>query len=94
MKIQDIKISYLRQFTASKKSYLSHSPFARLNGKQIGQREGIHLTTKKSVNAKQIIKTHSKDFGGTLSDDECIKLCGISRNTYYKYKRDLKQGEF
>lgn len=64
---------------------------ARLNGKQIGQREGIHLTTRKSIGAKQIIKTHSRDFGGTLSDDECIKLAQISRNTFYKYKRELKQ---
>ena len=33
---------------------------------------------------------HSKDFNGTLSDGDCIKLIGISRNTYYKYKRELK----
>ncbi len=63
---------------------------ARLNGKQIGQREGAKLTTKKSISAKEIIQKHSKDFGGTLSDDECIKLTGASRNSYYKYKRELR----
>lgn len=64
---------------------------ARLNGKQIGQPKGTKLTTKKSLAAKEVIKKHSKDFNGTLSDDECMKLAGISRNSYYKYKRELKQ---
>ena len=64
---------------------------ARLNGKQIGQPKGAKLTTKKSVAAKEVILKHSKDFNGSLSDDDCIKLAGISRNSYYKYKAELKQ---
>lgn len=64
---------------------------ARLNGKQIGQPKGAKLTTKKSLAAKEVILKHSKDFNGTLSDDDCIKLAGISRNSYYKYKRELKE---
>lgn len=64
---------------------------ARINGKQIGQRPGAKLTTKKSVAAKQIILKHSKDFNGTLSDPEVMKLTDLSRNTYYKYKRELKE---
>ena len=63
---------------------------ARLNGKQIGGRTGVKLTTKKSIEAKDIIRTHSKDFGGTLSDSECIRLAGISRNSYYKYKAEMQ----
>lgn len=63
---------------------------ARLNGKQIGQKKGVKLTTKKSIKAKEIIMKHSKDFGGTLSDEECMKLAGLARNTFYKYKRELK----
>lgn len=63
---------------------------ARLNGKQIGIPKGTKLTTKKSVSAKEIIRTHSKDFGGTLTDTECIKLTGISRNSFYKYKSELR----
>ena len=39
---------------------------ARLNGKQIGQRQGAKLTTKKSAAAKEIISRDSKDCGGTL----------------------------
>ena len=62
---------------------------ARLNGKQIGQKPGSVLNVKKKEPAKEIIRKHSKSFGGSLSDSECIKLAGISRNTYYKYKREL-----
>jgi len=63
---------------------------ARLNGKQIGQPKGAKLTTKKSVEAKAIIEKHSKSFNGTLSDEECMKLAAISRNSFYKYKAELK----
>ena len=66
---------------------------AKLNGKQIGQPKGAKLTTKKSIAAKQIIKQHAKEFGGSLSDPEVTKLAGISRNSYYKYKRELTEGE-
>lgn len=65
---------------------------ARLAGKQIGQKPGAKLVTKKSLEKKAIIKAHCKDFGGSLSDAECMALTGLSRNTFYKYKRQLKQG--
>lgn len=63
---------------------------ARLNGKQIGQRKGAKLNVKKANEAKEVILKHSKDFGGSLDDPEVIKLAGVSRNSYYKYKRELK----
>lgn len=63
---------------------------AKLNGKQIGQKPGAKLVIKKEAPAKEIIKKHSKSFNGSLSDTECIKLAGISRNTYYKYKKEIK----
>lgn len=62
---------------------------ARSNGKQIGQRNGAKLSVKKAIKAKECILQHSKTFGGTLSDTECIKLCGVARNSYYKYKKEL-----
>ena len=65
---------------------------ARLNGKQIGQKAGTKLITKKSISSKETILKHSKDFGGSLSDIEVMQLTGLSRNTYYKYKHELKQG--
>ena len=66
---------------------------ARLHGKQIGQRKGKKLLVKKAAPAKAVILKHSKDFNGNLSDIDCMKLAGINRNTYYKYKKQLKQIE-
>lgn len=62
---------------------------ARINGKQIGGVEGKKLTTKKSVEAKEQIRKYSKDFNGSLTDKDTMKLIGIARNTYYKYKKEL-----
>lgn len=64
---------------------------ARINGKQIGQKVGASWETKKSVEAKKVIRKHAVDFGGNLSDGEVMKLTGLSRNTFYKYKRELKE---
>lgn len=64
---------------------------ARLNGKQIGLPKGSHFTTKKSISAKKLIKKHNKSFGGTLTNEETWKLAGISKKTFYKYKRELSQ---
>ena len=64
---------------------------AKLNGKQIGQVAGRKLIIKKAAPCKELIAKYSKDFGGALSDAECIRLIGIARNTYYKYKRDLRE---
>ncbi len=66
---------------------------ARLNGKQIGGVAGSKYNVKKSQEAKEQIKKYSKDFNGTLADNEVITLTGISRKTYYKYKKELKEGE-
>ena len=64
---------------------------ARLLGKQIGGQPGRKLNVKKAATAKEIIRKHSKDFDGTLSDAECMKLAEIAKNTYYKYKKELMQ---
>lgn len=63
---------------------------AKLEGKQIGRMQGAEVVTRKSREMKQIILKHSKDFNGSLNDAEVIKLTGLARNTYYKYKRELK----
>ena len=63
---------------------------AKKNGTQIGLTKGTSLTTKKSLDCIAIIRKHSKDFGGSLEDPEVIKLCGCSRNSYYKYKKEAK----
>lgn len=64
---------------------------ARRAGKQIGQKKGATLTVKKAILSKHIILKHNKTFGGTLSDEETKKQAGISRNSLYLYKRELKK---
>ena len=63
---------------------------ARLNGKQIGQRAGATWETKKSIWAKEQIRKYSRDFGGSLTDAECIRIMGIARGSYYKYKMEIR----
>lgn len=62
---------------------------SKANGTKIGLAKGTTLTTKKSIECKRIIQMHSKDFGGSLTADEVMKLCGCSRNSYFKYRREL-----
>ena len=64
---------------------------ARLNGKQIGQVRGSKLHVKKEGPAKEAILKHSASFGGSLSDAECAKVAGVSRGTFYKYKREIRE---
>lgn len=64
---------------------------ARLNGRQIGQPKGATYETRKAKAAKEIICKHNKSFGGSLTDVETMKQAGISRKSFYKYKREIRQ---
>lgn len=64
---------------------------ARLNGKQIGQKQGAKLNVKKKAPAMELIKKYSKDFNGNLKDTEVMQLVKIARNTYYRYKKELRE---
>lgn len=66
---------------------------AKLAGKQIGRAEGVKVETKKSKIAKEQIKKFSISFGGSLNDIDLMKLTGLARNTFYKYKREIKEEE-
>lgn len=66
---------------------------ARRNGKQIGTQKGKKLTTKKSIDAKKLIQKYNKDFNGSLNNQETWTLIGISKMTFYKYKRELVEQE-
>ena len=59
--------------------------------KQIGRRAGSQVITKKSKEMKSRNLKMSKCFDGNMSDKECIDILQISRNTYYKYKRQIRE---
>lgn len=64
---------------------------ARINGKLVGgsANKGKTLNVKKKEPLKQQIKALSKDFYGEHSDKWIVENIDISRNTFYKYKREL-----
>lgn len=64
---------------------------ARLNGKQIGRATGSKVTTKKSVEMKDKILKMAKEFGGNMTDKEVIETLKLARNTYFKYKREIRE---
>lgn len=81
-----------------KKKNINHSEATKMGlqkakerGIKLGQPKGAKLNTKKSIEAKQKILELNYDFYGTLSNEETYKTIGISRNTFYKYKKELKE---
>lgn len=64
---------------------------ARLNGKRIGAEKGRKRETEKAKASKKRIVELSQDFNGTNSDKEVMAIIGIAKNTYYKYKAELKE---
>ena len=51
------------------------------------------LAVKLILSKENMDNCGSTDFSGSLSDIECMKLIGLSRNTYYKYKKELTLGD-
>ncbi len=62
---------------------------ARLNGKKLGRPKGKHYTTEKEIQAKRMMQKRAKCFGGDLNDTDCMKVIGISKATYYRYKKEI-----
>lgn len=55
----------------------------------VGQKKGATLHVKKKEPMQAEILKKSKDFHGSMTDADLIKVLGIARNTYYKYKKEL-----
>lgn len=56
-----------------------------------GRASGVKVETKKAVESKKKIRELSKDFDGMNTDVEVMQILGLARNTYYKYKGQLKE---
>lgn len=79
-----------------KKKNINHSEATKIGLQKakekdikLGLKKGTKLITKKSVEAKQKILELNYDFNGSLSNEDTYKKIGISRNTFYKYKKEL-----
>lgn len=56
----------------------------------LGRPIGKKIETKKAKEMKENIKKLSKDFDGNLKDKEILEILKIAKNSYYKYKKELK----
>ena len=83
--------NYQNQRQVESKYARQHAIIARANGNRVGLRQGTKLVTKKSVEMKKRITELSKDFTGTLNDEEVMNVLKIARNSYYKYKKELRE---
>lgn len=61
----------------------------RATGKSYGRPKGSKSESEKAKNAMSVIFENSRMFNGELTDGECIALAGVSRTSYYRYKRKL-----
>lgn len=61
----------------------------KAKGTVLGRKQGDTYTTKKEKEMREKIKKLAKDFGGNLKDIEVFTLLGITKNTYYKYKKNI-----
>lgn len=65
---------------------------AHINGKESGRKPGTTIETEKAKISKRIIAKYSTSFGGNLHDSELMILCNnISRNSFYKYKKQVAE---
>ena len=79
------------QVSEKEVSDLSQRTKEGLIGKDVGRPVGATGTQKKKADpAKAEILKKSRDFQGTLTDADMMKLLGLARNTYYKYKKELR----
>ena len=64
---------------------------ARRSGKPIGRPTGsTYISTKEKKMIPVIMRT-SRDFEGHNTDPEVMAITGLSKNTYYKYKRRIRE---
>lgn len=66
---------------------------AQAEGKQVGRAAGTRIETKKAKEMKKRIIDLSKDFKGSNNDTEVMAITGLARNTYYKYKKEIRNKE-
>lgn len=65
----------------------------RAKGETVGRVKGSTYETKKAKACKANILKMSADFNGSMSDKEVIEVLKIARNSYYKYKAELKEAQ-
>lgn len=91
--LQNQIIAYIEKKNESKNKISQNTKLGLSKLKKLefllGRKKGQKIETLKSIESKNRILELSKDFNGALKDIEIIEILKISRNTYYKYKKEL-----
>ena len=64
---------------------------AKLMGSKVGRQKGEKLETHKMKRAKRIIRKHYKPCGGELTATQCFQIAGITKSTFYRYIREMRE---
>ena len=59
--------------------------------KRIGRRTGEKIETKRAKDMKEKMRRHLKYYDGSMMDKEFMEAYRLSRKTFYKYKKQLRE---
>lgn len=59
--------------------------------KRIGRRHGEKIETKRAKDMKEKMRRHLKYYDGSMMDKEFMEAYRLSRKTFYKYKKELRE---
>ena len=62
---------------------------AKMKGRRVGRQKGEAVETKKAKASKPLIRDLAKRYGGQYTAEQVMRMCGISRNTYFQYCREI-----
>lgn len=62
----------------------------KASGNMGGRKQGFRYTSDKVKAARKRIEADAKEFGGTMSDKDLMKVTEISRDTLYRLKREIR----
>lgn len=90
------EVDHLHQRTSegireAKRRYYTEETEGRPHEKNLpGRQTGSTITTKKSIESKDLILKYSRRYNGSLNDTDTMKMVNLARNTFYKYLRELE----
>ena len=85
--------SYQEMLDNDKKYLRASREVASKSGTVYGRTPGIKSETKKAIKIKDQIIKLSRDFDGDYSDIELLDMLDVSRKSYYKYKKELREDQ-
>lgn len=83
-------LDYFYKERENRKKRRTQTNIEKGHGKSGKGTTGLTYLSSNFYRYKDMIINESKSFNGTLSDQELLEKTGLSRNSYYKYKKAIK----